>query len=368
MATSKLFFKELNVIIAEKKAMYETYLNKLLYPGQPEMQIVLAAAYREFILREAGDNAVDQVLVDTATGSSLDYLAARVGVVRLDAAPAEVKLTLNFNPGHGGVTLPAGTRIGTTDGKILFAIDQAVSVAPSVLIVPNVNATATTDGVTGNGYALGTVSVIVDPYPFFVSATNTTVTAAGAEVETDENLRVRIKLAPNQSSTAGSVAAYKFHTRSANPSIIDVAVTTPEGGAVNVYPLVEGGIVTPQAIIDAVTAILSADTTRPLTDTVTVLSPTRITYTLTVNIILKYGVVQSTTVDKVTAAISNYCLAKANQLGQDVTVSQLIAAAMNPDVHSLNFGSFTDLIVNPISFPVCTQITVGTVTYENPNA
>lgn len=368
MATSKLFFKELNVIIAEKKALYESYLNKPLYPGQPEMQVVLAASYREFLLRETGDNAVDQVLVDTATGSSLDYLAARVGVVRLDAAPAETKLTLNFNPGHGGVTIPAGTRVSTTDGKINFAIDLPISVAPGVLIVPNVNATATTDGSVGNGYALGTISVIIDPYPFFVSATNTTVSAAGAEVETDENLRVRIKLAPNQSSTAGSVASYKYHTRSANPSIIDVAVTTPVAGSINVYPLVQGGVVTPQAIIDAVTAILSADTVRPLTDTVTVLSPTRVTYTLTVNITLKYGAVQSTTVDKVTAAISAYCIGKANQLGQDVTESQLMAAAMNPDVHSMNFGSFTDLIVNPISFPVCTQITVGTVTYENPNA
>ena len=94
-------------------------------------------------------------------------------------------------------------------------------------------------------------------------------------------------------------------------------------------------------------------------------------YDLEINIILKYGVTQSTTVDAVTAAVTAYCVEKANLLGQDVTLAQLIQAAMNGgagNVHSVNFDAFTDLIVDPTSFPVCTAIAVGSVTYEDPDA
>lgn len=370
MAAPQLFYVDPATIVSENKALYESLVGRTILPAQPEMQIILAFANREMLYNARGDYALSQVLLSFSNSPMLDYLAENAGVKRLAASPAETKLQFTLTPGHGSVTIPAGSRVSTLDGKIYFATDEEVVVAPGT-DVAELNATATTDGSSGNGYGAGTVNEIIDPLPFVASAVNLTVTAAGSEQETDEGLRERVKQAPSQYSTAGSVGSYKYHAFSANPQIIDVAVTSPEPGQVNVYPLVKGGIVTPDAILDAVEASVSADFVRPLTDTVEVLSPTKIEYDLEINIILKYGVTQSTTVDAVTAAVTEYCLSRAESLGQDVTVAQLIQAAMNGgagNVHSLNFDSFTDLAVDPTSFPVCTGIAIGSVTYEDPDA
>lgn len=346
---------------------YGQKLGKTLYPGQPEYQLAYAGANREIMLRAQADYGLSQVLVNFSNSPMLDYLAETAGVTRLDATPAETVINFVLVNGHGGVIIPVGTKVATTDGKIVFAtnVEKAVAAGVNMAEVP---ATANVDGSIGNSYGPGTVSVIIDAIPFLQSAANLTSTALGAEQETDAALRVRIMQAPSQYSNAGSVGAYKYHAKTANPAIIEVAVTNPVPGQVNVYPLVDGGVTTPDAILDAVFAAVNADTIRPLTDTVVVASPTKVEYELTVNVILKYGAIQSTTIDAITDAISGYCTVRSKKLGEDVTVSQLTAAAMNENVHSLDFDTFTDLIVNPISFPVCTGIFIGTVSYENPNA
>jgi len=367
MDAPQLFYQDPSQVITEIKALYESFLGKEILPAQPEMQIVLALANREVNKNAQSDYALSQVLVDFAVSPMLDYLGATAGIFRLAATPAETTIRFTLVPNHGGIIIPNGTRVSTTDGKIMFATSMETPVSAGTNSI-DVHAIAVSEGKSGNDYIVGTVSVIVDPQPFLQSASNVTVTSAGAEIETDTGLRERIKLGPSRNSTAGPISAYKFHTRAANPSIIDVAVTSPFAGQVNVYPLIRGGVATPQSVLDAVSAALNDEEVRPLNDKVVVASPVRLPYSLTVNIVLRSGAIQSSTVKRVTDALIAFCSAKANKLGEDITVSQLTAAAMNENVHSINFGGFSDLIVNPISFPVCTGIFTGTITYENLNA
>ncbi|MDT2242281.1 baseplate J/gp47 family protein [Paenibacillus larvae] len=63
-----------------------------------------------------------------------------------------------------------------------------------------VSGTITTEcsiaGDVGNGFLPGQLNVLVDPIPFIQSVTNTTESAGGAEEETDDSYRERIRSAP----------------------------------------------------------------------------------------------------------------------------------------------------------------------------
>lgn len=366
MAAPQLFYQDPATVIAECKAYYEGLVGKPVLPAQVETFIINAFANREVLYNARADYALSQMLIAYSNAPVLDELALIFGVIRLGATPAETQIRFVLVPGHGSVTIPAGTRVATNDGKIYFATDEEVVIAPGTDEV-TINATATTDGSNGNNYGAGTIIEIIDPQAFLESASNVIASAGGAEQETDVGLRARALLAPNRAS-AGTVGYYKYLARTASPAIIDVAVTDEVPGEVHIYPLVAGGVTTPSAILDAVYAAASQGDSRILNDAIVVTSPTKIEYSLTVNLVLKYGAIQSTTTDAVLAALNAYCAAKSRVMGHDITRSQLTAAGMNENVHSMNFGAFADLSVNLVSFPVCTGITLGTVTYENINA
>ena len=86
----------------------------------------------------------------------------------------------------------------------------------------------------------------LNPNTLISAVTNTTVTSGGGNIETDAHLRDRIQAAPNRFSVAGPVGAYRFWALSADPGIVDVLVTTPVPGTVNVYVLM-GPVVQPAA-------------------------------------------------------------------------------------------------------------------------
>jgi len=346
---------------------YNALADKTLVPTQAEALLLATMAYEIMLHRIAADDAIAQNLSAFSSAPMLDYLAENKGVFRLAATPAETTLVFNLSPGHASVTLPAGTRVRTTDGLVQFATDEEKTAAPGTDVI-TVGATALTDGPQGNAYAVGTVTDVIDDQPFLVSATNSTVTGGGADIETDEGLRARIKTSENQFSTAGSKASYKFWALSANPSIIDAAVVQTDPGEISIYPLVKGGIVTPQAVLDAVADAVSGDEHEPHNDTVFVLSPTRVEFELPIQLVLKYGAVQSVTEQRVYDALSVFFNNLSEKLGADVTDSQVIAAGMNEWVYDINLPGFSNIIIDPTEFPVCTQFNKSATTYENPDA
>jgi phage-related baseplate assembly protein len=247
-----------DVIVQQMVADYESRTGKTLQPAQIERLLINAFAYRESLLRAAIQYAAEQNLVKFANAPALDRLGDLVGVSRLAPAPAECTIQFTLVSVHPQIVIPEGTRVSTRDGRIIFSTKFPLTV-PANVTTATVAAVADLDGVIGNGYIVGDVRDILDPQAFVTAATNTTVTAGGENEESDEALRERIILAPGSFSNAGSREAYIYWARTASASIVDVAVTNPVPGTVEIFPLMANGSVTPPEILAAVEEICSDD-------------------------------------------------------------------------------------------------------------
>ena len=146
----------------------------------------------------------------------------------------------------------------------------------------DVEAECQTAGASGNGFVAGQINRLVDPVAYVSAVENTTISLGGANVETDDNYRIRIRLSPEKYSTAGPDGAYVYWAKSAHQDIIDVAVYSPSPGEVNVRPLMTGGELPSQEILDLVEATLSDRDRRPLTDSLTVAAPDQVNYDIDV--------------------------------------------------------------------------------------
>jgi phage-related baseplate assembly protein len=334
MATEPQFIeRNVDAIVADMIAYYENATGKTLQPAQPERLLINTFAYREGLVRQAIQDASVQNLVSFSTAPVLDYLGELVGVKRLAAAPASCTLRFTITNGPTGQTMPAGIRVASNDGQVVFATLEGVSIAPNQTTPVDIVAQCITPGALGNGYLANSIKTILDPLGYVTAATNLATTAGGADQESDAALRERIKLAPASFSNAGSVGAYKFHARSASSSIIDVAITSPTPGTVNIYPLVAGGVTTPTPVLNAVSAACNSDNVRPLTDTVVVASPTFVTYPVDVEIEIYAGQDSAAIQAAVEDALQAFADMRLGQLGKDVTESQVLAIAHVPGVY-----------------------------------
>lgn len=353
-------------IIAETKAYYENLVGKTLEPAQIEQLVLNSFNYREILVRNQAQDAAKQNLLAFARFPVIDYLGEFLGVVRLPAQAAFSTLLLTLVPGHGDIVIPSGTRFQTVDGRAVFQLIQDYAVLSADNTV-SVTVIAQQVGKLSNDYALDTITVILDPQPYLSEASNTTVSEGGSDEETDDQLRERIRIAPNRFSNAGPIKAYKFWAASASPLIIDVAVPEqPEvPGTVRVYPLVSGLSTTPSEILDAVEAILNADKIRPLSDTVEVLSPTAVNTTIVVGLILYDWAVQADVLPVVQANLEAFRDGRRKLLGQDIIIDQIKAVCMIDGVYKANVTSpATDLVIDEIEFANITAIT-ATVTGTN---
>lgn len=356
-------FLELNpeTIIAEIIAAYETESGRTLQPSQAERLLINAFAYREILVREQIQHAAVQMLLSFSAAPALDYLAELVGVSRLAAAGASCTIEFTLVAGHNGVVIPENTRVATNDGQRVFATTAAVSV-PSGDLTASISAFATVTGSGGNDYAAGEVNNILDPQPFIVSAANTDATTGGADLETDDELRERTKLAPSAFSTAGPVDAYKFFALGASSTIVDVAVTSSVPGTVNVWPLVDGGVTTPPEIITLVESALNDEQVRPLSDTVVVASPTFINYSIDAELTIFESADPVAVQSTVESAFQSYADQRGKEIGQDVTIAQLIALAIGDasEVYNVTFNSpGADVVIGETEVSKLTGLTVA---------
>lgn len=350
-------------IIAETVAYYESLVGRTLEPAQIETLVLQTFSYRELLNRNQIQDAAKQNLLAFARFPIIDYLGDFLGVYRLPSQASLTTIQLNLVEGHGDIVVPSGLRVQTTDGRVIFEIIEDVPVLTGNDIA-TVTAIAQQQGKLGNDYALGTISVILDPQPYLATAVNITVSEGGSDEETDDQLRERIRLAPNRFSNAGPVEAYKFFAASASPLIIDVAVPAqPEvPGTVRVYPLIEGLTVTPPEIIEAVEAILNADRIRPLSDTVEVISPTAVDVAIIVNLTLYESAVQSDVVPIVESNLQAFKDGRRKLLGQDVVVSQIQALSVIDGVYDAVIASpVSNVVITEIQFANITSITVNVV-------
>lgn len=175
--------------------------------------------------------------------------------------------------------IPQGTRANAGDGDtgLTFATDETATIPAGERSV-DVAATCLRAGAHANGLVPGQINRLVDPLAYVDAVRNTETTRLGADVEDDASYRARIRLAPERFSVAGPSGSYRYHALSAHQGIADVAVYAPVPGTVDVRPVMDGGELPPENVLELVRERLSADGVRPLTDTVIVAAPEPVEY------------------------------------------------------------------------------------------
>ena len=187
----------------------------------------------------------------------------------------KLKFTLSTVLPHPTI-IPLGTR-ATPGNKLLFATTESVEIPAGELSVI-AQAECTKVGAIGNGFLPGQINRLTDNFAFNYSVENTEESEGGADIENIEAFRERTRMAPESFSTAGPSLSYVFWAKSANQLISDVEAQSPSPGVVNVVPLLEGGEIPSQSILDEVYMACNADQRRPLTDHVIVSAPEVVKY------------------------------------------------------------------------------------------
>ena len=357
-------------VVASLIAKYESLTGRTLQPAQAERIIFNAIGYRISLVEQAINETANKCFAVFATGQALEEIGRPLGVFRLPASVATCTIRFNLVAGHGALTIPAGIRVQSTDGQVVFITTESKSILADD-DTADIKAECLTEGIIGNEYDPGDISVILDPQPYITTAANLDVTANGGNTESDEELRERIFLAPDSFSVAGPKGAYKFFAKSAHPNIVDVAVTIGHEvdpphdvipGQVDIFPLMADGEDPDSEIIDAVLAVCNDEKVRPLTDTVVVKAPTKTNYAITIELTLLTDAVQADVEALVTANLEAYVEARKNKLGIDVVLTQIIAASQVPGVYKVNVVSpVADLEALENEWNNCTGITVTTV-------
>lgn len=348
------------------KKIVEEYLNRSLAKSDPVF--LLLKSFLAIIIQQR--LLIDQVakmnLLAYSEGDYLEHLGVLVGVERLAASRAVTTVEVELSAARAQVTIiPAGTRI-TPDNKIFFALDSDVVFAVGE-IKKTCAATCTVEGEAGNNFLAGEISKIVDNRAWLKSIVNVTTSEGGADEESDDAFRERIRTSPESFSCAGSVGAYKFHAMSTSALISDVYVMSPTPGVVNVYPLLQGGILPGTEILNLVNSKLNKNTVRPLTDTVQVLAPTKLNYAINA----RYWISEEDSaqaaqiIAAVQTATQDYIDWQRAKLGLDINPSELIYRLKATGVKRVEITNPVFTVVNEACVAIPSSVNVNYAGLEN---
>lgn len=215
-----------------------------------------------------------------------------------------------------------------------------------------------------------------------------------AVMESDDDYRDRITLAPASFSVAGPADAYVYHARSASGDVLDASATSPEPedikalvasvlvangatqalqeamtaaleaaawpGDVSVAVLSRNGDGTaPQALLDTVAATVSADNVRPLTDHVTVQSAEIIPFDIEATLYTFAGPDADIALSASRTSLDAY-LASSRRLGRDITLSGIYAALQVAGIQNVKLASPTaTIVVGDTQAAYCRTITLN---------
>jgi len=358
--------KDIEDILSDTISSYEkAYFEqngtvKKLYPGDPIRIFLYSQALREFQLRQIIDFSAKQNLLKYAKGDYLDNIGATVE--RLKASKSRVTIKFNMSsPQPTAQIIPIGTRV-TPGNNIFFETTENVEIPAGEIEVTCIME-CTIEGKSGNGFLPGQINVLVDPVPWVKSVSNIDKSQGGSDIEDDESYRERIWLAPESYSTAGPDGAYKFFAKQYNSSIVDVEVSSPSPGVVDIRVLLENGEIPTQTLLDSLKDYLSDGTKRPLTDYVVVNAPDIVNYDIDIvyYILDEDSAMTSTIQTSVNQAIENYKNWQKSKIGRDINPSKLTADIISSGAHRVEITSpvYTEIQATDIAIDLNVNIVYG---------
>ncbi len=353
---------DVEVIVNNIKKNFEKEIGRTLYPGDP--LLILINTFAAILSQQASklEYIAKQNLVKYSDNDFIENLGALVGVSRLQ--PSNALTTLKFKISEEqvfNIIIPRGTRV-TTGNKVYFETKELVEIEKGETEVI-VNAMCQESGTVGNGFEIGQINQIVDVFPYFESVENTTVSNSGSDIESLESYRERIFEAPNSFSVAGPMSAYKFWAKSTNALISDVSVYSPTPGVVELIPLLEGGELPSDEILQEVYSFCSEEERRPLTDKVEVKPPSVKEYEININYFISKNNVPSLgtneTSNKVNEIIKQYVLWQKTKLGRDINPSKLTEMLMQTGIKRVEIVQPTFTKLNYDEVAICSNFTIN---------
>ena len=303
-------------IKAEIITGYEQASGRTLAAGDPVRLYLLSLAAVIIQQRTAVNLAAQQNLLSYAQDGYLDALGTLLSVTRLSESKAVTTIKFTLSQALATVyTIPAGTEV---------------------------------------------------PMTFVAKAENTTISTGGSEAESDESLAERIRLAPNSFSVAGPEKAYIYHAKSVSSSVLDVSVTSPTPGEVDVYVLLAGGELPSQETLEQIAAYLSDETIRPLTDFVKVLAPKAVNYELE----LHYWISRedSSRAEQIKAdvekAVERYRVWQQGKIGRDILPARLIQYVMQAGASRIDNPTMKPVDFQKLESDQVAQCTGVKIVYE----
>lgn len=322
--------------------------------------LLKAAAYYLFQGYAMVDNAGKMNLYKYSIGDFLENLGAAKQVSRLPAAGATTTIRFSLSAARTSATgIPAESRVTAGDG-VYFATNEYAEI-PAGSTYVDVRATCTTTGVNGNNYAIGEIQHMVDIVPYIDTVSNITKPEGGRDVESDDELRQRMYLAPDGYTDAGSKGGYEYYVREFDPAISDVKAISPSPRAVEIRVLLEDGAIPGSEFLSALAEYMEEQEIRKLTDVLTVLAPTVVNYALQ----FTYYINESdrnraeTIQTNVEAAYQDYILWQRSKIGLDINPDELVqrVKAAGAKRVSITYPVYT--VVNSNSVAVCNSISVN---------
>lgn len=218
-------------------------------------------AYREMLLRCEMNEKVKSLLINFARGSDLDELVNSYGIKRLAGTKPKALIEFKLNTILDADVIIPKDAIFHSNTSVVATLDDDVIIKSGD--------TCNVGTITLNKYVKSSTikcELLQTPLPFLVECKQKSNFGGGAEAESDEDLRTRAILSLEKPSTAGSINAYIYHTKSANVKIKDVKVLNGGAGIVRVIIKSNNDA---NALNDVKNA-LNDEKTRPLTDIVKV--------------------------------------------------------------------------------------------------
>lgn len=296
--------------------------------SSPEYVMLTTQAYRIYQVYEKIDFSAKQNFIKYASGTYLENLGAMVMVTRLKPKAAVTKVQFILSDAVNEiVTIKSGTRISPGD-SIFFITTEDCYVQAGDTVVETV-VTCNTVGSIGNGYKVGSINILVDPVNYVKQAINIETSQGGADIETDENLRMRIYMKPDSFSVAGPTQAYEYFAYEFSQNIMDCNVESPVPGQVIIVVVLQNGEIPQTAFLDELVDFLEAK--RPMTDKLEVVSPAVIEYDIEVNYYIANSNRNTAELirKKVEQAIDEFIYWQKSKLGRDINPNELTRKLMD---------------------------------------
>jgi len=176
-----------------------------IYPGSVLRTLSETIALEIARLYAQLEAVYDAGFIDSASGSALDRVVALLGVERITGNhPVGTVLFTRAAGGRGVITIPAGTRIATEDGKIEYETTETVTLLAGQ---QTVRARAQDVEPANSGIDADLLVVLPVPIAGIESVTNPDPTSITTQSESDDELRQRAKnfLAGSERATVGAL-------------------------------------------------------------------------------------------------------------------------------------------------------------------